>query len=109
MNTKDPQSVRSVPDDADNTPQSTRRPTVADPLCEMVLDLFSAVLRVPKKNLSLASSFDELGVDSLTAVQLACEIEETFAIEVDDAQLRRMRSIGDVLDSIRALLSGGAA
>lgn len=43
-----------------------------------------------------ASMLDDLGADSLDVVELVMAIEEAFDIEVDDADVEVMRTIGDV-------------
>ena len=43
-----------------------------------------------------ASILDDLGADSLDVVELVMSIEESFDIEIPDAAIEGMRTIGDL-------------
>lgn len=43
----------------------------------------------------------DLGLSSLDLVDMACTVEEEFAIEIPDRVIRDFRTVGDVLSFIR--------
>jgi acyl carrier protein len=43
---------------------------------------------------------DDLGADSIDAVQIVMEIEDEFKITVDDSQAESMTTVGDVVKYI---------
>ncbi len=43
---------------------------------------------------------DDLGADSIDAVQIVMEIEDEFKITVDDSQAESMSTVGDVVKYI---------
>lgn len=43
----------------------------------------------------------DLGLNSLDLVDLACTVEEEFAVEIPDRVIRDFRTVGDVLSFIR--------
>ncbi len=43
---------------------------------------------------------DDLGADSIDAVQIVMEVEEAFGIEVDDAEAEAMETVGNVVKYI---------
>jgi acyl carrier protein len=47
-----------------------------------------------------ASLFDDLGLDSASALQLLVELEDAFDIVIGSAEAAQMRTVGDVLDYI---------
>lgn len=49
----------------------------------------------------MASIVEDLGADSLDAVELIMAFEEEFGLEISDAEAEKMRKVSDVLDYIR--------
>ena len=47
---------------------------------------------------------DDLGLDSLDAVEVAMAVEEEFDIEIDDEDLLELHSIQDIVDTIQEYL-----
>lgn len=43
---------------------------------------------------------DDLGLDSLDAVEMASDLEERFGIEIPDDELENVETIGDTIDLI---------
>ncbi len=43
---------------------------------------------------------DDLGADSIDAVQIVMEVEDSFGITVDDAEAEAMETVGDVVKYI---------
>ncbi len=48
-----------------------------------------------------ASLIDDLGADSLTIVELVMTMEEEFDIEVDDTDVEKLVTVGDVINFIQ--------
>jgi acyl carrier protein len=53
---------------------------------------------------------EDLELDSLDAIDLAVKVEETTGIALDEAKIRQLRTIEDVIVAIEAILTtqGGA-
>ena len=47
-----------------------------------------------------AKMIEDLGADSLDAVELVMAIEEEFGIEVPDEQAEKLQAIGDIIDYV---------
>ena len=47
-----------------------------------------------------AKMIEDLGADSLDAVELVMAIEEEFEIEVPDEEAEKLASIGDIIDHV---------
>ncbi|MEO1843687.1 MAG: acyl carrier protein [Akkermansiaceae bacterium] len=47
-----------------------------------------------------AKMIEDLGADSLDAVELVMAIEEEFGIEVPDEQAEKLQAVGDIIDYI---------
>ena len=94
-----------------NWPERLR---MTDRITEKVLDLIAAVKRLPRESLSTESTFAELGLDSLDAINLIFEIESEFDISVPDEQAKSITSVRQLIESLQKLLAepgtaGGAA
>ena len=74
-----------------------------DDITEKVLELIAATKRIPREQVSATSTFAELGLDSLDAINLIFEIESTFNISVPDAVANSMTSVPQVIEELRKL------
>lgn len=45
--------------------------------------------------------FEDLGIDSLDAVGIIADLEDEFEVEVPDADLRGIRTVGDAVAVVR--------
>ncbi|MBC2875734.1 MULTISPECIES: acyl carrier protein [Streptomyces] len=52
-----------------------------------------------------AHFIDDLGVDSLVALELAVTLERTYRVKVAEAEMAQMRRFPDVRDLVRSKLS----
>ena len=55
-----------------------------DDITEKVLDLIAATKRLPREQVTVSSSFEELGLDSLDAINLIYEVESEFDVSVSN-------------------------
>ncbi len=76
---------------------------MAEGLIERVRSVVSDQLGVdPAQMKSDANILEDLGADSLYAVQLVMAIEEVFDIEISDEEAEAMRTVGDVENYVSA-------
>ena len=74
---------------------------------EKVLALVSAVKRLPREKVTVNSTFEELGIDSLDGINLVFEVEGAFDISIPDEQARSIRSVGEMIAGVKTLLAAG--
>lgn len=67
---------------------------------EKVRDIIVDQLGVDESEVTLETSFEDLGVDSLDLFQIVIEIEEAFNIRIENAE--SIKSIQDAVDFIEA-------
>lgn len=77
-----------------------------DTVEETVLRIIAERRGMDVADLSLDSTFEELGIDSLAALNLAFEIETEFALDVPDEDVFALKTVRDVVEGIRNLLAG---
>ena len=61
-----------------------------------------------KKDISLVtteSSFEELGIDSMDAVNIVFEIENQFSVNVPDEEMKNIRSVRDIVEGVHKLVA----
>jgi acyl carrier protein len=62
------------------------------------------ILAVEPSQVTLSTSFEDLGADSLDLVELVMALEETFDIEVAENELNEIRTVGEAFELIYAKL-----
>ncbi len=72
-------------------------------IADRVRDLIIKNLEVEKPDAVTASSAlqEDLGGDSLDAVELVMALEEEFGIEIPDADAEKLRTVGDVVQYVQ--------
>jgi acyl carrier protein len=78
---------------------------VADVLEVQVIDIIARKRKLDPAGVTLDSTFEQLGIDSLDAADLLFTFEDTFAIVVPDQTAQTMRSVRDVVDGLRSVLA----
>lgn len=73
-------------------------------LTEKVIAVIAAIKRIPEDQVTLESTFEELGIDSLDGVEIVSELEEEFDISIPNEVAFEMRSVRQVTESLEALL-----
>jgi acyl carrier protein len=52
-----------------------------------------------------ARSFEKI-IDSLTLLEIVCEIEDDFDLEIDDEQISQLRSFDEVVTQVNQMVQG---
>jgi acyl carrier protein len=65
--------------------------------------------RIPLASVTVDSTFEDLGMDSLDRVNLLFALEEEFCISIPDEGMKQNMSVREVATGISTLLSGNAA
>jgi acyl carrier protein len=67
------------------------------------IDIIAKSKSIPADTISLASTFDELNIDSLDKINISFEVEEAFNIEIPDEALSTLRTVGDMVEGVTKL------
>ncbi|HXB21178.1 MAG TPA: phosphopantetheine-binding protein [Candidatus Solibacter sp.] len=76
-----------------------------DDITEKVLDLIASTKRLPREQVSLNSTFEELGLDSLDAINLIFEVESQFDVSVSNEIANSIHSVPDLVEKLKLLLA----
>ena len=68
---------------------------------ENVRNALAEQFEVDAETITMETSLiDDLGADSLALVELVMSVEEEFEIEIQDEDMEKFKTVGDVLDYI---------
>jgi acyl carrier protein len=85
------------------------QPASSENIEERVLRVIATTRRVPLDTIHAASTFEELGIDSLDRINILFELEGEFDIEIDDEQAKQVTTLQQMIDGIALLLAAKAA
>ncbi|MEA5017645.1 MAG: acyl carrier protein [Erysipelotrichaceae bacterium] len=73
---------------------------------EQVKRILVDVIHVDEAIVSLEASLKEdLDIDSLAAVELALELESVFGVRIEDEELAKLETVGDVVNILEKKLN----
>jgi len=78
-----------------------------DEIEEKVIATLASVKHIPKEKITLASSLEELGFDSLDTISMLFELESAFQISIPDDKARSIRYVHEIVAGIRTLIANG--
>ena len=81
---------------------------MSDELTQRVLTVIANTQRIPRDKVTIDSSFEELGIDSMDGVNILFALENEFNITIPDEAAKQIRSIRQMVEGVETLLAGGA-
>ncbi len=57
------------------------------------------------EDISLDSSLEDLNISSLDAISLVFDIEDQYGVEVPNEELKKLRTVGDIVEGVNQLLT----
>ncbi len=73
---------------------------------EKVIEIIAREQHLDHEKISIDSTFEELGIDSLDGVNILFALEEEFKIDVPDTVAQNMKTVRQVVDSLTRVLEG---
>jgi acyl carrier protein len=67
------------------------------------IDIIAKSKSISPDTVTLASTFDELNVDSLDKINISFEVEEAFNVEIPDDALGTIKTVGDMVNGVAKL------
>ncbi|MES1258335.1 MAG: acyl carrier protein [Acidobacteriota bacterium] len=80
-------------------------PGAGDDLTRRVLRIIAETQRKDPSQVTIDSSFEELGIDSMDGVNIIFALENEFNINVPDEEVKNIRSVRDMVEGVRRLAS----
>ena len=71
---------------------------------DKVKEIISDKLGINEDEITMDTSFEDLGADSLDIVELIMAIEEEYDVQVSDSEAEKAKTVGDVVKYINTLV-----
>lgn len=68
-----------------------------------VIELIAREAKRPPEEIGADTSLEEIGIDSLKAIVILAELEDTFGIEVPNEMVASIKKVGDIVGKIDEL------
>jgi acyl carrier protein len=78
---------------------------MSDELTQRVISVIAESQKIPPEKITIDSTFEELGIDSLDGVNILFELEGAFNVSIPDEGASGIRSIRDAVEAMHKLLS----
>jgi acyl carrier protein len=82
---------------------------MSDELISRTLDVIAKAQHIPRENVTIEKSFEDLKIDSLDAMNLVFAVENEFDISIPDEDLPSIRSVRDMAEGIAKLVAAKQA
>ena len=81
---------------------------MSDELIQRVLKVIATSKRIPLQTVTIESDFQQLGIDSMDAVEILFALENEFDITIPDDEVRNVRSIRQMCEGVDKLVAAKA-
>ena len=78
-------------------------------MIQRVLKVIATSKRIPLETVTVDSDFQQLGIDSMDAVEILFALENEFDITIPDEDARAVRSIRDMCAGVEKLVAAKGA
>lgn len=72
---------------------------------QRITEILSRVAMVPESRVTPDAELAALGMQSLDQIECVLSVEETFQVELPQADLWRIRTVQDVIDAVRGAMA----
>ncbi len=81
---------------------------MSDELIQRVLKVIATSKRIPLQTVTIESDFQQLGIDSMDAVEILFALENEFDISIPDDEVRNVRNIRHMCEGVEKLVAAKA-
>jgi acyl carrier protein len=83
---------------------------MSDELIQRVISCIASSQKLPEEKITIDSTFEELGIDSLDGVNILFALENEFNISIPDEGAQGIRGVRQMVEALEKLIpSGGPA
>lgn len=75
--------------------------TMTEIIFEKIAALLSSKKELNRELITVESSFEALGLDSLDSIELIADLEDEFNVTIPNADLQRIKTIGQAAEGIK--------
>ena len=77
---------------------------MSEELSQRVLGTIAQAQRVPTEKVSIDSTFEELGIDSMDGVNILFALENEFDITIPDEAAKQIQNVRQMVDGVKRIL-----
>jgi acyl carrier protein len=78
---------------------------MSDELIQRVLKVIATSKRIPPETVTIDSDFQQLGIDSMDAVEILFALENEFDISIPDDEVRSVRNVRQMCEGVAKLVA----
>ncbi len=78
---------------------------MSDELIQRVLKIIATSKRIPLETVTIESEFQQLGIDSMDAVEILFALENEFDISIPDDEVRSVRNVRQMCEGVEKLVA----
>jgi acyl carrier protein len=82
---------------------------MSDELIQRVRTVIANTQRIPIEKITIDSSFEELGIDSMDGVNILFALENEFNITIPDDAAKQIRNVRQMIEGVEKLTTTGGA
>jgi acyl carrier protein len=85
---------------------------MSEELIQRVLKVIATSKRIPLETVTIDGEFEQIGIDSMDAVEILFALENEFDISIPDEEVRQVRNVRQMCEGVARLVaakSGAAA
>jgi len=82
---------------------------MSDELTERILKVIATSKRMPVEQITIDSEFQQLGIDSMDAVEILFALENEFYINIPDEEVRHVSTVRQMAEGVEKLIADKAA
>jgi acyl carrier protein len=81
---------------------------MSDELIQRVLKVIATSKRIPLDSITIDSEFQQVGIDSMDAVEILFALENEFDISIPDEEVRSVRNVRQMCEGVARLVAAKA-
>ena len=78
---------------------------MSDDLIQRVVKVIATSKRIPLETVTIDSEFQQIGVDSMDAVEILFALENEFDISIPDDEVRSVRNVRQMCEGVEKLVA----
>ena len=82
---------------------------MSDDLIQRVLKAIATSKRIPLETITIESDFQQLGIDSMDAVEILFALENEFDITIPDEDVGSVRNVRQMCEGVEKLVAAKSA
>jgi len=82
---------------------------MSDDIIQRVCKAIAGSKRIPEEKVTVDSAFEELGIDSMDAVEILFALENEFDISIPDEEVKTVRNVRQMAEGVERLLAAKTA